>query len=169
MDRNAPRLLEVVRQKIRARHYSLQAEKAYTHWIRRFIRFHQRQHPRSLGRQDVERFLTHLALERRVAAATQNQALSALLFLCEAVLEIELPWLQDVVRAKRSQHVPVVLTRSETQRVLAQLSGTRWLIVSLLYGAGLRLSEALRLRVKDIDFEYRQIVGRGVRSPLDSA
>ncbi len=151
MDRDAPRLLDVVRQRIRARHYSLQTEKAYAHWIRRFIRFHQRQHPRCLGRPEIERFLTYLAVERRVAAATQNQALSAILFLYQAVLEIQLPWLQDIVRAKRSQHVPVVLTRGETLQVIAQLSGTRWLIVSLLYGAGLRLSEALRLRVKDIE------------------
>jgi integron integrase len=167
VDKEGPRLLDVMRQKIRARHYSLQTEKAYTHWIRRFIRFHQRQHPRALGRAEIEAFLTHLAVERRVAASTQNQALSALLFLYQVVLGTRLPWVQEVVRAKRSQHVPVVLTKGETQQVIAQLSGTRWLIASLLYGAGLRLSEALRLRVKDIDFEYRQIVVRDGKGRKD--
>lgn len=169
MDRDAPRLLDVVRQKIRARHYSTHTEKAYTHWIRQFVRFHHRRHPRSLGRQEIEQFLTHLALERRVTASTQNQALSALLFLYERVLEMRLPWLKDVVRAKPSQHVPVVLPRSETRRVIAQLAGVPQLIVGLLYGAGLRLSEALRLRVKDLDFEYRQVVvhdGKGCKDRI---
>lgn len=158
MDRGAPRLLDVVRQKVRARHYSIQTEKAYAHWIRQFVRFHQRRHPRTLGKHEIEQFLTHLAVERRVAAATQNQALSALLFLYEQVLEMRLSWLEDLVRAKPSQHVPVVLTRSETRRVIAHLPGVQQLIVGLLYGSGLRLSEALRLRVKDLDFGYQHVV-----------
>lgn len=168
MDSDAPRLLDVVRQRIRARHYSIQTEKAYTHWIRQFIRFHRPRHPRALGRHEVEQFLTHLALERRVAAATQNQALSALLFLYEKVLETRLPWLKEVVHAKSAQQrVPVVLTRSETQGVIAQLTGVQQLIVSLLYGTGLRLSEVLRLRVKDLDFDYRQVIVRDGKGRKD--
>jgi integron integrase len=167
VDREAPRLLDVMRQKIRARHYSLRTEKAYIHWVRRFIRFHQRRHPRILGRREIEGFLTHLAVERRVAASTQNQALSAILFLYHVVLEIKLPWLEEVVRAKRPQRLPVVLTRHEAQQVIARLSGASWLIVSLLYGAGLRVSEALRLRVKDVDFEYRQIIVRDGKGQKD--
>jgi integrase len=119
------------------------------------------------GEAEITAFLNHLARDRKVAAATQNQALSALLFLYKEVIGRELPWLDGVVRPKRPVRLPVVLTEAETKALLAQLEGTKWLMASLLYGAGLRLMECLRLRVKDVDFDYRQI-GRGVKSPLDA-
>lgn len=162
-----PRLLDVVRDRIRVRHYSYQTEIAYLGWIRRFVRFHDGRHPRELAGPDVERFLSHLAVERRVSSSTQNQALSAILFLYKHVLEIELPWLDGVVRAKRPERVPVVLSRDEVRRVLAHLEGRAWLAASLLYGAGLRVSECVRLRVKDLDFEYRQITVRNGKGAKD--
>ena len=154
------RLLDVVRDRIRVKHYSYRTETSYLGWIRRFIRFHGGRHPREMGGPEVEQFLSYLATERQVAASTQNQALSAILFLYREALEIDLPWLDGVVRAKRPARVPVVLSRDEVRRVLAQLEGTHWLAASLLYGAGLRVSECLRLRVKDLDFDYRQVTVR---------
>jgi integron integrase len=162
-----PRLLDVVRDRIRLRHYSYQTETVYLGWIRRFVRFHGGRHPRALGGPEVERFLNYLAVERSVSASTQNQALSAVLFLYKEVLEIELPWLDGVVRAKRPVRVPVVLSRDEIRRVLAHLEGAHWLAASLLYGAGLRVSECVRLRVKDVDFEYRQITVRDGKGAKD--
>ena len=146
-----PRLLDVVRERIRLKRYSIRTEHAYIHWIRRFILFHGKRHPREMGAPEVEAFLSDLAVQRNVAASTQNQALAAILFLYRDVLSIELPWLQDVVRAKRPARLPVVLTRREVEAVLARLDGRDWLMASLLYGAGLRLMECVRLRVKDID------------------
>ena len=141
----APRLMDEVRRRLRLRHYSLQTEKVYVAWIRRFIRFHGRRHPRSMGAAEVERFLSELAVAGGVAASTQNQALSALLFLYREMLGIELPWLDNVVRAKRPQRLPVVLSQDEVHRLLAAMDGRPWLIASLLYGTGMRLMECLRL------------------------
>src|SRR5712691_1153535 len=155
-----PRLLEVTREAIRRRHYSYRTEEIYLQWIRRFILFSGKRHPRQLGAREVTAFLNHLALERRVAASTQNQALAALLFLYKEVLAVPLPWLDGLERAKRPSKRPTVLTVSEAQGLLAQLRGTKWLMASLLYGAGLRLRECLRLRVKDVDFGYRQLIVR---------
>jgi integrase len=155
-----PRLLDQVREKIRLKHYSIRTEQAYVDWIKRYILFHDKRHPENMGKEDVEKFLTHLAVERHVAASTQNQALSAILFLYQEVLGHELPWLDGVERAKRPARLPVVLTASEVRSVLARLDGIHGLMASLLYGTGLRLMECVRLRVKDIDFEYGQITVR---------
>jgi integrase len=154
------RLRERVRARIRAKHYSLQTEKTYLNWIRRFVEFHDFRLPSEMGGPEVEDFLTALATRSRVAASTQNQALAAILFLYREVLEIELPWMTSVVRAKRPEHLPVVLTRGEVARVLRLMSGTPKVLASLMYGSGLRVSEALRLRVKDIDLAYKQITVR---------
>jgi len=148
---NPPRLLDQVREAIRLRHYSIRTEQAYTDWIKRFILFHGKRHPREMGAAEVERFLTHLAVEGRVAASTQNQALSALLFLYREVLKVDLPWLGEMTRAKRPGRLPVVLTVEEVRRVLARIDGQQGLMADLLYGAGLRLLECVRLRVKDLD------------------
>jgi integron integrase len=161
------RLLDVVRNRIRVKHYSFRTETSYLGWIRRFIRFHGGRHPRELGGPEVEQFLSYLATERNVAASTQNQALSAILFLYREALEIDLPWLDGVVRAKRPARLPVVLSSDEVRRVLAQLEGTHWLAASLLYGAGLRVSECMRLRVKDLDVDYRQITVRDGKGAKD--
>lgn len=153
-----PKLLDLVRERIRAKHYSYRTEQQYVVWIRRFILFNEKRHPAEMSGPEVTRYLSHLALERRVSASTQNQALAAILFLYRQVLEIELPWLDNVIRARPPQHVPVVLSRREVQALMARLDGPYWLIGQLLYGSGLRLMEALRLRVKDVDFEYSQVV-----------
>ena len=161
-----PRLLDRVREAIRIRHYSRRTEKAYVHWIKRYIFFHGKRHPAEMGAAEVTAFLTSLAVHSKVAASTQNQALSALLFLYREVLGVELPWLDDVVRAKRPQHLPVVLTRDEVRAVLQRLDGVPRLMAILLYGAGLRLLECCRLRAKDVDFAVNQITirdGKGHR------
>ncbi len=155
-----PRLLGRVRDQIRLKHYSIRTEQAYVEWIKRFIRFHGKRHPAKLGAPEVEAFLTDLAVARQVAAPTQNQAKSALLFLYKEVLDIELPWLDQVESAKASQRLPVVLTPGEVLRVLAGLRGTHALIGRLLYGTGMRVMEAMRLRVKDVDFERGEILVR---------
>ncbi len=162
-----PRLLEQLRDAIQRRHYSSRTEETYVHWVRRFIYFSGRRHPRELGAPEVTAFLNHLARERNVAAATQNQALSALLFLYREVLGQPLPWLEDLERAKRPARLPSVLTRDEVQRLLARMQGVKWLMASLLYGAGLRLRECLKLRVKDVDFGYRQILVRDGKGAKD--
>ena len=149
-----------MRAEIRVRHYSIRTEETYVDWARRFIRFHHKRHPREMGAEEVRDFLSHLAVERHVAASTQNQAKSALLFLYRDVLHIELPWLEEVIAAKSSRRLPVVLTPTETRRLLNSVSGTMGLVVSLLYGTGMRLLEGLRLRVKDVEFERREIVVR---------
>ncbi len=155
-----PKLLEQVRDRIRAKHYSFRTEESYVGWIRRFILFHHKTHPAQMGAKEVEAFLSHLAVDRKVSASTQNQAKSALLFLYKEVLEIELPWLENITQAKTPQRLPVVLTVSEVQSVLSHISGTWRIMANLLYGSGLRLMECVRLRVKDIDFEMKQIVVR---------
>src|SRR3990172_9348757 len=161
-----PKLLDRVRDRLRYKQYSLRTEQAYIHWIKRFIYFHGKRHPEQMNGPEVEVFLTHLATKEKVAAATQNQALSALLFLYKEIIQRDLPWLDGVVRPKRPVRLPIVLTENEVRALLARLEGTRWLIVSMLYGTGMRLLECLRLRVKDVDFEMRQITireGKGNR------
>jgi len=162
-----PRLLEQVHNAIRRRYFSPRTEEAYVHWIKRFIYFSGKRHPATLGEPEVTAFLNHLAVERKVAAATQNQALSALLFLYKEVLGRNLAWLDGLVRARRPPRLPVVLTREEVARLLAQLHGPRWLMASLLYGSGLRVIECLRLRVKDVDLGYRQVLVRDGKGEKD--
>jgi integrase len=162
-----PRLLDRVRDAIRVRHYSRRTEKTYVAWIKRYIFFHGKRHPVEMGAPEVTRFLTWLATDGKVAASTQNQALNALLFLYRVVLEQELPWLDEVVRARRPEHLPVVLTRDEVRTVLERLDGTPRLMAVLLYGAGLRLLECAHLRVKDIDFTTNQIVIRSGKGAKD--
>jgi integron integrase len=162
-----PRFLDVVREAIRRRHYSYRTEQSYLHWIKRFIIFSGKRHPRELAAAEVTAFLNDLATKCHVAAATQNQALAALLFLYKEVIAEPLPWLDEVVHAKRPIRRPTVLTSSEAQQLLAHLRGTRWLMASLLYGAGLRLRECLQLRVKDVDFGYRQILVRDGKGGKD--
>jgi integron integrase len=162
-----PRLLDRVRDAILRRHYSYRTEQAYVHWIKRFIYFSGKRHPAEMGAPEVTEFLNHLARDRDVAAATQNQALSALLFLYREVLGTPLPWLDALERARRPARLPTVLTRAEVQRILFQLTGARWVMASLLYGAGLRLRECLNLRVKDVDFDYRQILVRDGKGAKD--
>lgn len=155
-----PKLLERMRIHLRTRHYSIRTEEAYIDWARRFILFHGKRHPRDMGAVEVEAFLSHLAVERHVSASTQNQAKAALLYLYKQVLEIDLPWLNEVVQAKRPKRLPVVLTPTEVRELLLHMDGTTCLIAQLLYGTGMRLLEALRLRVKDVEFARREIVVR---------
>ena len=162
-----PRLLDRVRAAIRARHYSRRTEEAYAHWIRRYILFHGKRHPTDLGAAHVTAFLTSLAIERRVAASTQNQAFSALAFLYRDVLRQDLGVIEHAPRAKSPVRVPVVLSVDEVRRVLGQMNGTSWLVASLLYGAGLRLQECLELRVKDLDFDRREITVRRGKGQKD--
>ena len=161
------RLMDDVRRKLRVKHYSLRTEQAYTGWIRRFILASGKRHPRELGGAEVEAFLSHLATEGEVAAGTQNQALSALLFLYREVLSIDLPWMAAVVRAKRPQRLPTVLSREEVTRLLAVMDGRTALIARLLYGTGMRLMEGLRLRVKDVDFARNEIIVRDGKGGKD--
>ena len=162
-----PRLFESLKAAVETRHYSRRTQEAYLHWIKRFIVFTGKRHPRELGAPEITAFLSHLAVEGRVAAATQNQALAALLFLYKVVLGEPLPWLDEIVRAKRPVRKPTVLTADEAHRLLANLRGPKWLMASLLYGAGLRLRECLNLRVKDVDFGYRQILVRDGKGGKD--
>ena len=162
-----PKLLDQVRDRIRVKHYSIRTETQYVQWIRRFILFHGKRHPRDMGAKEMEAFLTHLAVERNVSASTQNQSLSALLFLYREVLEMEVPWLDKVVRAKRPRHMPVVLTKREVKEVLDQMSGVYKLMAGLLYGSGMRLMECVRLRVKDVDFERGEILIRDGKGAKD--
>jgi integron integrase len=155
-----PRLLDQMREAIRLRHYSLRTEEVYVDWVRRFILHHGKRHPLDMGAGEVEAFLSHLAQERRVSASTQNQAKAALLFLYKQVLNLELPWLDDVVQAKHSPRLPVVLSPSEVRMLLDQMRGTSGLVAQLLFGSGMRLLEGLRLRVKDLDFDQHEILVR---------
>jgi integron integrase len=169
-----PRLLDRVRAAVRARHFSRRTEQAYVGWIRRFILFHEKRYPAEMGGPEVSKFLSALAVEGDVAASTQNQALSALLFLYRVVLEQDLPWLDDIVRAKRPARLPAVLSREEVRAVIRHIDGTPRLMALLLYGAGLRLLECARLRVKDVDFARNQLTirsgkgGKGRVAPLPS-
>lgn len=162
-----PRLLDEVRCRLRLKHYSLKTERAYLYWIRRYIHANGRRHPRELDGVAVERFLSLLATRDRVASSTQNQALSALLFLYREVLGIRLPWMENVVRAKRQRRLPVVLSKGETASLLRHLSGREALMAGLLYGSGLRLMECLRLRIKDVDFERNEVTVRDGKGGKD--
>jgi len=162
-----PKLLDRVRHAIRARHYSPRTEEAYVHWIRRYIFFHKVRHPADMGKQELNAFLSHLAVKEHVSASTQTQALSALVFLYRHVLERDLGLLEGVVRAKRPGRVPVVLTRSEVRQLLTHLDDVVLLVCTLLYGSGLRLLECLHLRVKDIDFERLEIAVRDGKGQKD--
>ncbi|MDH5832318.1 integron integrase [Luteimonas kalidii] len=166
-DGRGPRLFDEVRRKLRVHHYSLRTERAYLGWIRRFILANGRRHPRELGGQEVEWFLSRLAVRHKVAASTQNQALSALLFLYREVLGERLPWMEDVVRAKRPARLPVVLSQAEVRSLLACMDGRTGLVAQLLYGTGMRLMEALRLRVKDVDFGRNEITVRDGKGGRD--
>ena len=162
-----PKILDQLRNKIRRKNYSIRTEKAYVDWNKRFILFHNKKHPREMGAHEVEQFLTHLAVNMNVSASTQNQALSAILFLYKEVLEIELEWLQNVKRAKKPERLPVVFTIKEVKSVMVHLDGIYWIMAYLLYGAGLRLMECVRLRIKDIDFENNQITIREGKGQKD--
>jgi len=163
----SPRLLDAVREAIRVRHYSVRTERTYVHWIVRFIRFNGRRHPRHLGAEQVTAFLSSLANQHHVAAATQNQALAAILFLYREVLRVELPWLDQVVRARRPKHLPTVLTRDEVRSILGCMSGVHGLMARLMYGTGMRIGECLALRVKDIELTRGEIVVRDGKGGKD--
>ena len=150
-------LLEKMRAEIRLLHYSLRTEQSYVHWVKRFILYQNKRHPAEMGEREVTGYLTHLAVDRKVSASTQNQALSAILFLYKHVLGIKLEWLDEVIRAKRPRHLPIILTRKEIGALLDEIPGTNGLIARLLYGTGMRKMECLRLRIQDMDFSYRQI------------
>lgn len=160
-------LLEQMRAVLRFKRYSIRTEQSYLDWVKRFIRFHGKRHPRDMGADEVRAFLSHLAVEGNVAASTQNQALNALLFLYQQVLQLDLPYLQDVERARRPKKLPVVLTRQEAKALLAAIAQPTYALMGwLLYGSGLRLMECVRLRVKDVDFAYRQLTvrdGKGMK------
>ena len=162
-----PRLLDRVRIALRTKHYSIRTEEAYVSWIKRFILFHNKRHPMEMGEPEINGFLSHLAVNGHVAASTQNQALSALLFLYRRVLEQEFPDLENLVRAKRPKRLPVVMTRAEVKSVLARLHGTPKLVATILYGTGMRLMEGLRLRVKDAEFAHNLIVVREAKGDRD--
>jgi integron integrase len=161
------KLRDQVRDISRLRHLSARTEEAYWNWIKRFIVFHQKRHPREMGSEEITGFLTHLAVDGRVAASTQNQAFNALLFLYRQVLKLDMPDIKGAVRARQPRKLPVVLTREETEAVIARLDHTNRLIASLLYGSGLRLMEAIRLRVKDVDFERGEIIVRDGKGEQD--
>ena len=163
----SPKLLEQVCEAIRTRHYSLRTEDTYLRWIKRFILFHGKRHPREMGGREIQEFLSYLAVEGRVAASTQSQALSAIVFLYQQVLKQTIGSIDDVVHAKQPHRIPVVLTQDEVKAVLVHLSGTPWIMATLLYGAGLRVLECLRLRVKDVDFTYNHIVVRDGKGRKD--
>ncbi len=162
-----PKLLDQVRAAIRRKHYSYRTEKSYLDWAKRYIIFHQMRHPQDMGGPEIEAFLTYLAVERRVAASTQNQALNALLFMYKNVLGIDLDYRIDAVRATRPKRLPTVLTKEEARRVLHEMTSPHQLMANLLYGSGLRLMECLQLRIKDIDFEQHQILVRNGKGQKD--
>jgi integron integrase len=168
-DRPRVKLLEQVRRALRSRHYSSRTEQAYVGWIRRYVLFHGKRHPASMGPWHVREFLSHLAVERNVSASTQNQALSAIVFLYKDVLGQDIGWINDVIRAKKPRRLPVVMSRAEVREVLDELKDEHWIIAALLYGAGLRLKECLELRIKDIDFERGQIIVRAGKGDRDRA
>ena len=162
-----PRLLDQVRNAIRTKHYSIRTEESYIRWIKQFILFHNKRHPKDMGAKEVNAFLNHLAVKRKVAAATQTQALCAIVFLYKRILDRDIGTLDNLIRARKKKNLPVVFTREEARKVLENLSGTHWLMANLLYGSGLRLMECVRLRVKDVDFGYNQIVVRDGKGNKD--
>ena len=163
----SPKLLDQVRTVIRRKHYSIRTEKTYADWVKRYIIFHGKCHPKDLGKSEITAFLNHLAIDRKVAASTQNQALSALVFLYKEVLDQEFGWLENLEYAKKPERIPVVFSKKEVRDVLSSLDGTYWIIANILYGAGLRIMETLRLRIMDIDIEYRQIFVRDGKGKKD--
>jgi len=162
-----PRFLNLVRERIRTKHYSIRTEEAYVGWIKKFIFFHNKRHPAEMGKLEMEQFLTYLAVERNVASSTQNQALAALLFMYKEVLQMEPPWVENVTRAKKPQRLPVVLTKTEVSQLFEGIPISYQLQVKLLYGCGLRLMELVRLRVQDIDFGYHSITVRAGKGDKD--
>jgi len=164
---NSPKLLDQVRSLIRLKHYSIRTEETYVAWIRRYIYFHNLRHPKDMGENEIKQFLTDLAVNKNVASSTQNQAFNALLFLYREVLKQEFADLGDVVRAKKPQRLPVVFSKEEVRKIINQLDGHKWLMAQFMYGAGLRLMECLRLRIKDIDFHYNQITVRSGKGAKD--
>ncbi len=164
-----PKLLDRMRALLRTKHYSIRTEDAYVQWARRFILYSGKRHPSSMGGPEINEFLSHLAVDRNVSASTQNQALCAILFLYRGVLGDEVPWLSDLVRAERRKPLPVVLTRDEVRRLIAEMTGTPQLVARLLYGTGMRLLEGLRLRVKDLDFETGELTVRSGKGDKDRA
>ncbi len=166
-DNSKPKLLDQVRAYLRVHHYSPNTEEAYIGWIKRFILFHNKRHPNEMGKDEIQKFINHLAVEQHVSSSTQNQALQAILYLYKNILNKNVGWLDDIKHATRIKHLPEVFSRNETTKIFEHLNGTPKLIVSLLYGSGLRLSEALSLRIKDIDFEYKQIIVRDGKGEKD--
>src|SRR6266511_711242 len=164
---SSPRLLDQVRTVIRVKHFSLSTERAYVGWIRRFILFHHKRHPKDMAELEIRQFISHLAVDAKISASTQTVALSALLFLYRDVLKMALPYIANIERAKPAKTLPVVFTRREVEAVLARLDGTQYLVACLLYGSGLRLMEAVRLRVKDLDFERNEIMVREGKGAKD--
>lgn len=162
-----PRFLDLVRERIKVKHYSIRTEEAYVGWIKKFIFFHNKRHPAEMGKLEMEQFLTHLAVDKNVAASTQNQALAALLFMYKEVLQVEPPWVENVTRAKKPIRLPVVLTKSEVKHLFEFIPLAYQLHVKLLYGCGLRLMELVRLRVQDIDFGYSTITVRSGKGDKD--
>lgn len=162
-----PKLLDQVKTHLRSLHYSRRTEESYINWIKRFIIFNNKMHPEQLGKDQIRKFLNHLAVERNVSASTQNQALQAILFLYKEIIHKDVGWVDDIQRPVKPKHIPVVFSQSEARIVLNNISGLPQFIAQLLYGSGLRLSEALRLRVKDIDFEYRHIIIRDAKGEKD--
>ncbi len=163
----SPRLLDQMRNVIRCKHYSIRTEQSYVDWVRRFIYFHNKQHPKDLGETHISEFLTHLAVQRKVASSTQNQALCALVFLYRDVLKRDIGEFENLIRAKKPKRLPVVFTRDEVKQLLLQLTGKTWLMGQLIYGSGLRIMECVRLRVKDVDFGYGQVVVRDGKGKID--
>jgi len=161
------KLLERVRTELRTNHYSLRTEKTYLSWMRRFILFHNKRHPKDMGAEEIRAFINNLANNHHVSSSTQNQALQGILFLYKNILNKDVGWIEDIKRSSRIKHLPVVLSKKEVSKVFEYLSGTTKIVVSLLYGSGLRLSEALKLRIKDIDFDYKQIIVRDGKGEKD--
>lgn len=155
-----PRLLDQVRNALRLKHYSMRTEETYVGWIKRYIFFHNKRHPKDMGEKEIKAFLTNLAVNKNVAASTQNQAFNALLFLYRNVLKKEFGDISGVVRAKKPRRLPVVFTKEEVRAIVDQLDGSKWLMAQFMYGAGLRVMECMRLRIKEIDFSYQQVTVR---------
>ena len=162
-----PKLLDKVRTELRSKHYSRKTETAYTNWIKRFIFFHNKRHPKDMGAEEIKSFVDNLVTNHHVSSATQNQALQGILFLYKNILNKDVGWIENIKRSSRVKHLPVVLSKKEVEKVFKNLDGTNKIIVSLLYGSGLRLSESLKLRIKDIDFDYKQILVRDGKGEKD--
>ncbi len=165
--RQSPKLLDQIREVIRRKHYSIRTEKAYVDWAKRFIYFHNKCHPKDMGKTEITQFLNYLAVGRKVTASTQNQALSAIVFLYREVLDQDFGWLENLEYAKRPEKLPVVFNKNEVKAVLSSLEGINWIIANVLYGSGLRITECTRLRILDIDFDYKQIIVRDGKGQKD--